>query len=209
VLGRRFRETFIRLLNRSYKSGSIVLCGKTAPLAESWQSFVDSLRNHEWVVYAKPPSGGPKQVLKYLANYTHRVAISNRRIVAVGDDHVRFLWNDYRGSRRKTMTLEATEFIRRFLMHVLPNGFVRIRHFGFLANRVRRAKLDRVRTLLKAPTMPDAIEVMTRSGSNAGVVIQLDDAEGTADPPCLHCKKGRLRVIEMIPPDGNIPLRPG
>jgi len=103
------------------------------------------------VVYAKRPFGGPEQVLKYLARYTHRVAISNRRLLSMEDDRVTFEWKDYAaGNQTKTMTLEAVEFIRRFLLHVLPSGFVHIRHFGFLANRKRKQKLALCRSLLGA-----------------------------------------------------------
>ena len=106
----------------------------------------------EWVVYAKRPFGGPEQVLKYLARYTHRVAISNRRLLSMEDGRVTFEWKDYAaGNQTKTMTLEAVEFIRRFLLHVLPSGFVHIRHFGFLANRKRKEKLALCRSLLRCP----------------------------------------------------------
>ena len=112
----------------------------------------------EWVVYAKPPFGGPEQVLKYLARYTHRVAISNRRLVALEDGEVTFHWKDYaHGGGQKTMTLKATEFIRRFLLHVLPSGFVRIRHYGFLANRVCQEKLALCRALLGVETTPEPV----------------------------------------------------
>ena len=112
----------------------------------------------EWVVYAKPPFGGPEQVLKYLARYTHRVAISNRRLVALEDGEVKFHWKDYaHGGGQKTMTLKATEFIRRFLLHVLPSGFVRIRHYGFLANRVCREKLALCRALLGVEATPEPV----------------------------------------------------
>ena len=112
----------------------------------------------EWVVYAKPPFGGPEQVLKYLARYTHRVAISNRRLVALEDGEVTFHWKDYaHGGGQKTMTLKATEFIRRFLLHVLPSGFVRIRHYGFLANRVCREKLALCRALLGVEATPEPV----------------------------------------------------
>ena len=207
VLSRRFRETFIDLLKCSYEAGNVQLRGKGAPQATHWKSFLDSLRKHEWVVYAKPPFGGPEQVLKYLAKYTHRVAISNSRIVEIGNDHVRFRWKDYSSSRRRTMTLGGTEFIRRFLMHVLPLGLVRIRHFGFLANRVRQTKLSRVRALLEAPSMPDPIASLVESSDR--VSIQFDDPKNSADPPCPRCKKGRLRLIDVCLPIPIRSLQPG
>ena len=107
-----------------------------------FQRRLASAAKTEWVVYAKPPFGGPEQVLKYLARYTHRTAISNRRLIRLEGDEITFLWKDYtRGGGRKTMTLKAVEFIRRFLLHVLPAGFVRVRHYGFLSNRVCQEKL--------------------------------------------------------------------
>ena len=108
------------------------------------------MKRIRWNVYAKPPFGGPERVLKYLARYTHRVAISNSRILSIADGKVTFLWKDYAdGGKVKPMTLEAVEFIRRFLLHILPAGFVRIRQFGFLANRVRRDMLELCRALLR------------------------------------------------------------
>src|ERR1035438_6632370 len=109
----------------------------------------------KWVVFIKPPFGGPEQVLKYLARYTHRVAISNSRILSIEDGKVTFLWKDYAdGGKTKPMTLDAVEFIRRFLLHILPAGFVRIRQFGFLANRARREKLALCRVLVGEPSAP-------------------------------------------------------
>ena len=111
----------------------------------------------DWVVYAKPPWGGPATVLKYLARYTHKTAISNRRLLSLEDGQVTFRWKDYaHGGRQRTMTLDAIEFVRRFLMHVLPSGFVRIRHYGILANCHRREKLMRCRELLGATPMTDS-----------------------------------------------------
>jgi len=127
------------------------VAGLADPVA--FTAFLAALRATDWVVYAKPPFAGPAQVLEYLGRYTHRVAISNDRLVSVEDDHVRFRWKDYTpGHRVKTMTLPAAEFLRRFLLHVLPAGFVRIRHCGFLANRGRTAKLARCRALLATPS---------------------------------------------------------
>jgi hypothetical protein len=117
------------------------------------------LRNTAWIVYAKRPFGGPRQVLEYLGRYTHRVAIANSRLLACEDGRVRFRWKDYRaGNVSKEMTLDAEEFIRRFLLHVLPKGFRRIRHFGFLANACRVAKLAVIRAALQAPEPPPTIK---------------------------------------------------
>src|SRR5574341_913427 len=127
------------------------VAGSTTAWADppAFQAFLATLRAADWVVYAKPPFGGPEQMLEYLGRYTHRVALSNDRLVSLEAGVVRFRWKDYaHGNRLKTMALPAVEFLARFLLHVLPDGFVRIRHFGLLANRGRTAKLARCRELL-------------------------------------------------------------
>src|SRR3954453_4977724 len=140
----------VRVLSRVFR-------GKLAD-AGAFQRRLAASAATEWVVYSKPPFGGPEQVLKYLARYTHRVAISNRRLVSLEDGDVAFHWKDYaHGGDQKTMTLKATEFIRRFLLHVLPSGFVRIRHYGFLANRVCQEKLALCGALLGVETTPDPV----------------------------------------------------
>jgi hypothetical protein len=145
-------------------------------------------------VYAKPPFGGPEQVLKYLARYTHRVAISNRRLLALVDGEVRFHWKDYaHGGGPKTMRLKAVEFIRRFLLHVLPAGFVRIRHYGFLANRVCREKLALCRTLLGIATTPEA--ATSEPSSEAKETLE----EVTAAEVCPSCGVGRMVSIATLP----------
>jgi hypothetical protein len=145
----------------------------------------------EWVVYAKPPFGGPEQVLKYLARYTHRVAISNRRLLSMEDGQVTFEWKDYAdGNQTKTMTLEAVEFIRRFLLHVLPSGFVHIRHFGFLANRKRKEKLALCRSLL------DGSQAVSESGADSSGARDSDSAEQPRR--CPVCKIGRLVRIQVL-----------
>ena len=139
----RSRGKFTAGLMRAFREGELAFFGRTQHLSDekAFRSFLRSLFRHDWVVYAKRPFGGPEHVLHYLARYTHRVAISNHRIVNVADGQVTFRWKDYaHGSKQRTMTVSGEEFLRRFLLHVLPRGFVRIRFFGFLANR-RRAKL--------------------------------------------------------------------
>jgi hypothetical protein len=146
VLSKVFRGKFIDLLKQSHTK--IPLCGIED--TELKRRIDDSVRT-DWVVYAKPPFGGPEQVLKYLSRYTHRIAISNARLLAVNDQDVTFRWKDYaHESRDRVMTLPGGEFLRRFLMHVVPTGFMRIRHFGLLANRFRTANLSRCRVLLAA-----------------------------------------------------------
>jgi len=153
VLSRVFRGKFIAGLKRAFHDGELSFPGSIRHLADekAFHSFLRSLFRHNWVVYAKRPFGGPEHVLHYLARYTHRVAISNHRLVNVADGKVTFRWKDYaRGSRQRTMAVGGEEFLRRFLLHVLPRGFVRIRFFGFLANRLRTQLLPLCQRLLEA-----------------------------------------------------------
>jgi hypothetical protein len=153
VLSRVFRGKFIAGLKRAFRNGELSFPGSIRHLADekAFHSFLRLLFRHDWVVYAKRPFGGPEHVLHYLARYTHRVAISNHRLVNVADGKVTFRWKDYaRGSRQRTMAVGGEEFLRRFLLHVLPRGFVRIRFFGFLANRQRTQLLPLCQRLLEA-----------------------------------------------------------
>jgi hypothetical protein len=191
VLSHRFRKKFLQQLAQAFRNGTLRLCGELRPLAEpaAFRALCEKAAQIEWVVHVKPPFGGPQRVLKYLARYTHRVAISNHRLRSLQQGRVTFDWKDYadRG-RTKTMTLDAVEFIRRFLLHILPTGMVRIRQFGFLANRVRQSKLELCRALL-------AVRQPPASG----------DSDSSADPhlldvhACPVCKIGRLLVIELLP----------
>jgi hypothetical protein len=151
VLSRVFRGKFVEGLRHAYAQGELDLGGATVALRDPtrWDAFVDGLFHTDWVVYAKPAFGGPAAVLRYLGRYTHRVAISNHRLLAFDGDHVTFRWKDYaHEGQPRTMTLTAMEFLRRFVQHVLPRGFVRIRQFGYLANACRTARLALARTLL-------------------------------------------------------------
>jgi hypothetical protein len=137
VLSRLFRGKYLACLRKAYESGELVFAGALQELAapQAWRAFLKKLQRVEWVVYAKPPFGSPEQVLKYLARYTHRVAISNRRLLSIEGGHVAFRYKDYRRAHSdRVMRLTAVEFMRRFLLHVLPKRFVRIRHYGLLAN---------------------------------------------------------------------------
>lgn len=157
VLSRLFHRLFLQELRTAFDTDRLSFFGDLAELAVP-AAFIRKLaevRRLEWVVYAKPPFGGPKQVLAYLGRYTHRIAIANSRLVSLADGKVAFRWRDYRhGGKAKLMTLDAHEFIRRFLLHTLPDGFHRIRHYGFLANGRRAAKLDLCRSLLDVPQQP-------------------------------------------------------
>ncbi len=156
VLSRVFRRLFLEGLAALHAAGRLAFFGDLAPLAEklAFDAALAPLRRSEWVVYAKRPFAGPEAVLAYLARYTHRVAISNSRLLALDDAGVTFKWKDYRikgRDRQKTMTFAASEFIRRFLMHVLPGGFHRIRHYGLFASAARARNIERIRGLLTPP----------------------------------------------------------
>jgi hypothetical protein len=156
VLSRLFRSLFLRQLMAAHRAGRLQFFGAYIALAaqDAFSAFLTPLRTTEWVVYAKRPFGGPEAVLACLARYTHRVAISNSRLIALDETSVTFKWKDYRideNNRYKTMTLDVHEFIRRFLIHVLPSGFHRIRHYGLFASGVRAHNITRVRELLAAP----------------------------------------------------------
>ena len=160
VLSRVFRGKFVAGLRRAAECGQSAFHGDCLSLAppQAFRAFLGTLYREDWVVYAKPPFGGPEHVLQYLARYTHRVAISNHRILAVADSHVTFRWKDYaHHSRQRTMTLAGEEFLRRFVQHVLPKGFPRIRYFGWLSNRRRNNLLPVCRLLLAQTPPPPAV----------------------------------------------------
>jgi Putative transposase/Transposase zinc-binding domain len=205
VLSRLFRAKFASLLKRAFRQTKLRFHGQLQPLAQdrNFFSWLNEIMQSEWVVYAKPPFGGPRQVLKYLARYTHRVAISNRRLIALQHGSVTFRWKDYaQGNQPAMMTLQATEFIRRFLLHVLPKGLVRIRQFGFLANRGRRQKISQCRKLLDValPIKPQGCT--PRDDSPAA------EAETTPIDRCPVCKVGRLRPVEILFPQAAVVAAP-
>jgi putative transposase/transposase-like zinc-binding protein len=193
VLSRLFRAKFVAYLQTAFRAGKLGFHGELKSLGEK-RNFVEwltRLARSEWVVYAKPPFGGPRQVLKYLARYTHRVAISNQRLVSLKDGRVTFRWKNYaRASEPATMTLKAEEFIRRFLLHVLPTGFVKIRHFGFLANRGRRDNVRLCRQLLAASSSGPPGLVPHDSHS--------DEPEADRVDRCPRCKEGSMRPVEIL-----------
>jgi hypothetical protein len=196
VLSRVFRGKFIDLLKAAFACGRLQFHGRLQSLgtAAGMSRLLDQSVKTEWVVYAKPPFGGPGQVLKYLARYTHRVAISNGRLVALQDGKVTFRWKDYAHDNKPgVMSLQATEFIRRFLMHVVPPGFVRIRYYGFMANRHRAENLRRCRQLLDERTAA-AIEISPKVPPPFEA-----SAEGTGIR-CPVCGRGHLQVVEHLQP---------
>jgi hypothetical protein len=199
VLSSRFRNLFLTYLKKAFREGKLRFHGEMASLSGSaaFAALCNRAKRMKWVVFVKPPFGGPEQVLKYLARYTHRVAISNSRILSVADGKVTFLWKDYAdGNKTKTMTLDAVEFIRRFLLHILPAGFVRIRQFGFLANRARREKLALCRTLLNTPIPP----------SNTTLADVRD--RKTDEKRCPVCKTGHMLLIRLSWPERLAGLPP-
>jgi hypothetical protein len=194
VLSRLFRTRFLIHLRKAFQKGEIHFHGELQTLAQpaAFEELCRQAGKIAWVVYAKRPFGGPDQVLKYLARYTHRIAISNRRLISMGDGRVTFEWKDYAdGGQTKTMTLDAVEFIRRFLLHVLPSGFVHIRHFGFLANRKRKASLALCRSLL--PARQTVVEAAAESSSacDSTLVEQVSHQ-------CPVCKIGRMIFIQVL-----------
>ena len=195
MLSRLFRRLFLERLTAAYQAGRLEFLADQAALAEpaAFQTFLAALRKREWVVYAKRPFGGPDAVLAYLSRYTHRIAIANSRLVAFDGERVTFKWKDYRAkadARYKLMTLDADEFIRRFLIHVLPDGFHRIRHYGFLANGNRNSSIALARQLLGMPDpAPSSSESDGAEGGHA-------DEEWNTCPCC----GGRMVIIETFEP---------
>jgi len=194
VLSRLFRRLFLKMLADAHAAGRLAFFGHQAVLASAaaFAASLTSLRNAEWVVYAKKPFGGPQAVLAYLARYTHRVAIANSRLVSADETGVTFKWKDYRiegPGRYKTMTLPTHEFIRRFLIHVLPKGLHRIRHYGLFANgKYRAANIAHVRQLL----------TVTPSAAQPNIDSAAESDQPRALPtPCPQCG-GRLIIIETF-----------
>jgi putative transposase len=198
VLSRLFRRLFLERLTTAYQAGRLEFFAGQAGLAEParFKAYVAALRKVEWVVYAKPPFGGPAAVLAYLSRYTHRIAIANSRLVAFDGERVTFKWKDYRAkadARYKLMTLDADEFIRRFLIHVLPDGFHRIRHYGLFANANRAANIALARRLLGVPDTPPS------SGDSDGTENLHEDSQWNA----CSCCGGRMIIIETFGPGGQ------
>lgn len=196
ALSKVFRGKFIDYLEKAFKKGELTFPGKTEDLGteEGFKGLKNQLFAKDWMVYSKRPFSGPETVLDYLGRYTHRVAISNHRIVNVENGKVTFTYRDRKDNNKpKKLTLEATEFIRRFLLHVLPNGFMRIRHFGFLANRSKKKDLSRCRELMGLSSeLPE-----TEKKTIHALMLELT---GTDINICPACKKGRIRVVATLPP---------
>jgi hypothetical protein len=193
VLSRLFRRLFLEKLIAAHEAGRLRFFGDHAALANApaFVAYLAPLRRAEWVVYAKRPFGGPQAVLAYLSRYTHRVAIANSRLIACDRTSVTFRWKDYRAEdrdRQKVMTLSTAEFIRRFLIHVLPHGFHRIRHYGLLASGTRADNIARARCLLDLPAE------QPRAGDDS----RAEDPDLTPLPHPCPCCGGRMVIIETF-----------
>ncbi len=190
VLSRLFRRLFLEGLIALHQAGELAFFGDLEGLADpdAFVTYLTPFRKSEWVVYAKPPFGGPEAVLAYLSRYTHRIAIANSRLISADAETVAFRWKDYRikaTDRQRVMRLATDEFIRRFLIHVLPDGFHRIRHYGFLASAARKANIARIRQLLRAKQPEQEPQASTE-------IIPI-----TLREPCPCCG-GPMRIVEMF-----------
>jgi hypothetical protein len=195
VLSRLFRRLFLTYLRKAFDAGELHFFSALEPCRErrAFLRYLAPTWNTKWVVYAKAPFSGPEDVLEYAARYTNRVAISNDRLLDIQDEKVQFRWRDYRDdNRNKIMTVTAEEFIRRFLLHVLPEGFHRVRHYGFLANRYRKQKLARCRELLKMPP-PEP-----KSQEKTDYRDQYEELTGISLKTCPICHQGHMAIIERF-----------
>jgi Putative transposase/Transposase zinc-binding domain len=206
VLSRLFRRLFLKYLINAFDAGKLEFFSSLQSLRDrgSFLDYLAPLCEAEWVVYAKRPFAGPEQVLDYVGRYTHRVAISNNRLLDIDQGKVTFRYKDYRHeAQQKTMTLEAEEFIRRFLLHVLPEGFQRIRYYGFLANRYREHKLAHCRDLLGMPTPGPAI---SKAGNDYR--DRYEQLTGSSLSQCPVCHQGRMLMVEILPRNPHRCLTP-
>jgi hypothetical protein len=197
VLSRLFRRLFLEYLEKAFNSGKLRFFSSLLPLRDR-PAFLHHLapaRKTEWVVYAKPPFAGPEQVLDYVGRYTHRVAISNNRLLDIDDGKVQFRYKDYRNEQPTTMTLGAEEFIRRFLLHVLPSGFHRIRYYGFLGNCHRQQRLDRCRQLLGMAPCDDTTH---RNEQPKGYRDRYEGLTGHSLRECPVCHQGHMIPIGVL-----------
>jgi hypothetical protein len=198
VLSRLFRRLFLEELVKAFDAGKLEFFSALEPCRDlrAFLRYLAPTREVEWVVYAKRPFAGPEQVLDYVGRYTHRVAISNNRLLDIENDQVSFQWKDYRTDGQvKTMTLSADEFIRRFLLHVLPSGFQRIRYYGLLGNRYRKEKLAQCRRLL-GMRMPDHHRVPSAEQDYRD---RYEDLTGSSLRQCPQCQCGHMVWVAVLP----------
>ena len=208
VLSRLFRRLFLTYLQEAFDAGNLQFFSSLEALRDpqAFQCHLDSVRNLEWVVYAKPPFAGPQQVVDYVGRYTHRVAISNQRILDIKNGQVKFIWRDYRDhNQQKIMPLSADEFIRRFLLHVLPNGFHRIRYYGFLANPHRKQKLELCRQLLGAVPSPTPPVGSSEPVTPEDYRDRYDRLTGRSLRECPVCHRGHMIAVQALQPVRSSP----
>ncbi len=200
ALSRVYRAVFLKGLEGLHRKGMLEFHGKLEELSKSdpFRKLLSPLYAKEWVVFAKRPFAGPRQVLAYLGRYTHKVGISNHRILKVTDRHVVFSRRDPKDpSKKKTITLQGPEFLRRYFLHILPSGFTRIRHYGYLGNAVRKKSVAHIRALIGQASPPAKTETSTE---------RMERVYGIRLQQCSHCKTGRLQPIEdLFPPKGQSP----
>jgi hypothetical protein len=205
VLSRLFRRLFLEHLQAAFDTGMLQFFSSLERLRDpkAFAAYLSSLRQTEWVVYAKPPFGGPEQVLNYLGRYTHRVALSNNRLLNIDHGQIAFRWKDYRDhGQQKTMTLEADEFIRRFLLHVLPDGFQRIRHYGFLGHRFRQAKLALCRQLLGVALVLTGVVTRRDKPDYRDLYEKLT---GKSLRECPVCHRGQMVTVAVLSASNRAP----
>ena len=196
VLSRLFRRLFLERIEKAFNSGKLQFFVSLETLRDphAFAARIAAAKESEWVVYAKRPFAGPQQVLDYVGRYTHRVAIANTRLIDTDNGRVQFHWKDYRdNSKIKIMDLDADEFIRRFLLHVLPEGFQRIRYYGFLANRDRRKKLTLCRQLL-------GMQISSKTPSVKDYREHYQELTGRSLTRCPRCQQGQMVIVESLPP---------
>lgn len=201
VLSRLFRRIFLEHLQQAFDAGELHFSGSLEYLSspDPFRSYLAPVERIDWVVYAKPPFAGPQKVLDYVGRYTHRAAISNDRLLDIDNGHVTFQWKDYRHPRRpKTMTLDAEEFIRRFLLHVLPRGFQRIRYYGFLSNRHRKTNLASCRRLIGLPSPPQPTP--PEESADKDYRDRVAALTGSSLAVCPLCRQGRMTLRESFAP---------
>jgi len=208
VLSRFFRRLFLTYLQEAFDAGKLRFFSSLKALRDpqAFRRHLDPVRNVKWVVYAKAPFAGPQQVVDYVGRYTHRVAISNHRIADIKDGQVKFNWRDYRdNNQQKIMTLSAEEFMRRFLLHVLPSGFHRIRYYGFLGNRYRKAKLEHCRRLL-GMTPPN--ESSSQPEPCEDYRDRFQRLTGHSLRECPVCHRGRMITVKLLAGVRSPPIIP-
>jgi len=205
VLSRLFRGKFLFYLKQAYRADKLKFVGRICSMGDTrkFQMMMDELYRQEWITYCKPPFRSALYVIEYLGRYTHRVAISSHRLIKVENGKVTFRWRDYEdGNKNKQMTVEAFEFIRRFLLHILPNNFVKIRHYGLLSNRNRKTKLRRCREILGVGSNREQ-----QSTESVGWEKLLFELTGIDPHLCPCCKKGQMVTREILAPSGHAPPR--